>query len=64
MKRCEDERNSLLGCEARYDTLLQEKTLAVKAAGGPTAEKILQAGRTERLSGQPKAGIAGSSDRR
>lgn len=42
LKRCEDERNSLWGCEARYDSLLQEKTLAVKAAGGPTAEKLLQ----------------------
>lgn len=42
LKQCEDERNSLWGCEARYDSLLQEKTLAVKAAGGPTAEKILQ----------------------
>lgn len=42
LKRCEDERNSLWGCEARYDAVLQEKTLAVKAAGGPTAEKMLQ----------------------
>ena len=42
LKRYEAELNSLQGCEDRYTSVLQEKTLAVKAAGGLTAERILQ----------------------
>ena len=38
LKRCEAELAALQGCEARYASVLQEKTLAVKAAGGTTAE--------------------------
>ena len=39
--RCEAELDSLQGCESRYAAVLREKTQAVKAAGGGTAEKIL-----------------------
>lgn len=42
LKQCEAELASLQGCEARYASVLQEKTLAVKAAGGSTAEKLLE----------------------
>lgn len=42
LQRCEAELRPLQGCEARYAALLQEKTRAVKAAGGAVAEKILQ----------------------
>ena len=41
LQRCEAELRPLQGCEARYAALLQEKTRAVKAAGGAVAEKIL-----------------------
>lgn len=42
LKRYEAELDSLQGCENRYASILQEKTAAVKSAGGSTAEKILQ----------------------
>lgn len=42
LQRCEAELRPLQGCEARYAALLQEKTRAVKAAGGAVAEQILQ----------------------
>lgn len=41
LRRCKAELDSLRGCESRYTAVLQEKTQAVKAAGGDTAEKIL-----------------------
>jgi len=41
LRRCEAELDSLRDCETRYATVLQEKTQAVKAAGGSTAEQIL-----------------------
>lgn len=41
LRRCEAELNSLYDCESRYAAVLLEKTQAVKAAGGETAEKIL-----------------------
>lgn len=42
LQQCEAELRPLQGCEARYAALLQEKTRAVKAAGGAVAEQILQ----------------------
>lgn len=42
LQQCETELGTLQGCEARYAELLQEKTRAVKAAGGETAEAILR----------------------
>lgn len=42
LKQYQAELNSLQGCEDCYLSVLQEKTLAVKAAGGSTGEKILQ----------------------
>ena len=42
LKRYEAELDSLQGCEDRYASILQEKTAAVKSAGGSTAEKILR----------------------
>lgn len=41
LRRCEEELNTLQDCERRYAAVLQEKTQAVKAAGGDTAEQIL-----------------------
>lgn len=42
LRRCEAELDTLRDCEDRYAAVLQEKTRAVKAAGGMTAEKILR----------------------
>lgn len=42
LRRCESELDGLQDCERRYAYLLQEKTKAVKAAGGGTAERILK----------------------
>lgn len=42
LKRCEEELAALRDCEDRYASVLQEKILAVKAAGGITAENILR----------------------
>lgn len=42
LRRCQAELDSLQGCESRYAAVLQEKTQAVKAAGGGAAEKILK----------------------
>lgn len=42
LQQCEEELRALQGCEERYAALLQEKIQAVKAAGGETAETILQ----------------------
>ena len=39
--RCEAEQKALWGCENRFAAVLNEKTQAIKAAGGATAEKIL-----------------------
>lgn len=41
LRRSEEELDSLRDCEQRYASLRQEKTQAVKAAGGSTAEEIL-----------------------
>lgn len=41
LRRCETELNSLHGCESRYVAVKLEKTQAVKATDGDTAEKIL-----------------------
>lgn len=41
LHRCQGELDELRNCESRYADLLQEKTQAVKAAGGSTAEQIL-----------------------
>lgn len=41
LRRCEAELDMLRDCESRYDAALQEKTQAVKAAGGTTAQQIL-----------------------
>ncbi|WP_346704982.1 hypothetical protein [uncultured Agathobaculum sp.] len=41
LRRCEAELHSLHDCESRYAAVKLEKTQAVKAAGGDTAEKIL-----------------------
>lgn len=40
--RCEAELDTLRDCERRYAAVLQEKTQAVKAAGGATAAQILR----------------------
>lgn len=42
LRRCEAELHTLEDCEKRYTAVMQEKMRAVKAAGGQTAEKILQ----------------------
>lgn len=42
LRQCEAELCTLQGCEERYAALLGEKTKAVKAAGGETAEAILR----------------------
>lgn len=42
LRRCESELDGLQDCECRYADLLQDKTRAVKAAGGGTAEQILK----------------------
>ena len=42
LKRYEAELAALQGCEDRYAAVLREKTAAIKAAGGSTAEKILK----------------------
>ena len=42
LQQCEAELRTLQGCEERYAALLREKTRAVKAAGGETAEAILR----------------------
>lgn len=42
LDRCQAELDSLQDCERSYDTILREKTQAVKAAGGETAENILE----------------------
>lgn len=42
LQQCEEELCALQGCEERYAALVQEKTQAVKAAGGETAETILR----------------------
>lgn len=42
LKQYETELASLQGCEEHYAAILREKTAAVKAAGGSTAEKILR----------------------
>lgn len=41
LQRCREELDGLRDCECRYAALLQEKTQAVKAAGGDVAEQIL-----------------------
>ena len=41
LQRCQEELDGLQDCECRYAALLQEKTQAVKAAGGDAAEQIL-----------------------
>ena len=41
LRRYEEELRTLWDCESRYAAILQEKTQAVKAAGGQTAERIL-----------------------
>lgn len=41
LRRCEADLYALQGCESRYAAVLEEKARAVKAAGGPAAEKIL-----------------------
>lgn len=41
LRRCEAELDTLQDCEERYAAVLREKTQAVKAAGGNTAEQIL-----------------------
>lgn len=40
--RCKAELGTLRGCDLRYESVLKEKTAAVKAAGGPGAEEILR----------------------
>ena len=42
LRRYEAEYNALRGCENQYEATLREKTAAVKAAGGATAEEILK----------------------
>lgn len=42
LARCESALEGLRDCEQRYQALLQEKTAAVKNAGGPAAEEILK----------------------
>ncbi len=42
LRRCEAECRELQGCERQYETTLQEKAAAVKAAGGAAAEEILK----------------------
>lgn len=42
LQRCESELDGLQGCECRYQTILAEKTQAVKNQGGEPAAKILQ----------------------
>ncbi len=42
LRRCQAELDTLGDCEGRYAALLQEKTQAVKAAGGAAAEQILR----------------------
>lgn len=41
LQRAEAELSRLQGCDSRYEAVLEEKTNAVKAAGGPAAEEIL-----------------------
>ena len=41
LRRCEAELDTLRDCERRYAAALQEKTQAVKAAGGTAAQQIL-----------------------
>ena len=42
LRRYEAEYNELRGCENQYEATLREKSAAVKAAGGATAEEILK----------------------
>ena len=42
LARCESELNTLRDCEAEYEALLQQKTEAVKSAGGSAAEEIFK----------------------
>ena len=42
LRRCQAELDGLQDCECRYTAVLREKTQAVKAAGGGTAEQILR----------------------
>lgn len=42
LNRCESELFTLQGCEARYETVLNEKAAAIKAAGGSSAEEVLK----------------------
>lgn len=41
LKQCREELELLQGCQEQYQALLEEKTRAVKAAGGPVGEKLL-----------------------
>lgn len=42
LHRCEGELDALQSCEERYAAVLRDKTQAIKAAGGSTAEQILE----------------------
>ena len=42
LRRCQAELQALQGCEGQYTALLEEKTRAVKAAGGAAAAEILR----------------------
>lgn len=42
LSSCETELASLRGCEQRYAAVLQQKADALKLAGGPNAQKVLQ----------------------
>lgn len=42
LRRSSEELDALQGCEERYQAALEEKTLAVKAAGGADGEKLLE----------------------
>lgn len=42
LRQYEAEHNDLRGCENQYEATLREKSAAVKAAGGATAEEILK----------------------
>ncbi|MGI6256176.1 MAG: hypothetical protein ACOYJZ_11210 [Acutalibacter sp.] len=42
LRRCQEELSSLGNCESQYAFMLEEKTQAVKNAGGPVGEQILK----------------------
>ena len=42
LRSCETELASLRGCEQRYTAVLQQKAEAVKLAGGPNAQQVLE----------------------